>query len=41
MQAGGVFEQSGLNKATGFITESVFVSASLGGGFIGTEGLFR
>ena len=39
--AAAVFIQSGLEKETGFITESVFVSASLNEGFVGTEGLFR
>lgn len=39
--AAGVFEKSRMSKETGFITESVFVSASLSGGFSGTEKLFR
>lgn len=37
-----VFIRSGLDPDTGFVTESVFVAASLNsGGFRGTEGLFR
>eukprot|EP00038_Savillea_parva_P031751 m.90118 g.90118 ORF g.90118 m.90118 type:complete len:1102 (+) comp9841_c0_seq2:253-3558(+) len=40
-EATDLFTRSDLDLATGFITESVFVSASLNGSFQGTDVLFR